>query len=192
MDSFESLKDIWLTKNTAVLPDPEAMEIAIKKYKNSKKRNVTLLAIAAILLVPAFFIIIFAMPMDVWTTVLGEVLISAGLLMTLFLKLKTLKKTSTYEALSNDEFLKKIKSATAAKSKTNVVQLLAMNAIYFGYSFFIYDSLKNDCKLMVITYILITLFSLSMYFIFRPLSQKKSKEKAEKLLKNISELHKQL
>ncbi len=92
MDSFENIKQIWTSEKALDLPNSKEIISAIESYHSSKKRNIYLLiAILILCLIIFVFVIVFNKPL-VWTTILGEILISIGFIFRNFYKTENFKK----------------------------------------------------------------------------------------------------
>jgi small-conductance mechanosensitive channel len=192
MDSFESLKEIWLSDKACKLMDSNDINKEITEFQSKKKRNVYLLFLSSVFLLLIFILIIIFYKHNLWTTTLGEILILISVFLVLFLKLKTLKKVNKNELKSNQDFLENLKISVKKKSKINRLQIFTLFLLTFGYGFFIYEQVYDSQILMLVCYIILILFVAGMYFIFKPFTEKLSRKKSERLLKNINKLSNQL
>jgi divalent metal cation (Fe/Co/Zn/Cd) transporter len=195
MDSFESLKEIWLSEKACKLMDSNDINKEITEFQSKKKRNVYLLFLSSVFLLLIFILIIIFYKHNLWTTTLGEILILISVFLVLFLKLKTLKtlkKVNKNELKSNQDFLENLKISVKKKSKINRLQIFTLFLLTFGYGFFIYEQVYDSQILMLVCYIILILFVAGMYFIFKPFTEKLSRKKSERLLKNINKLSNQL
>lgn len=190
MDDFENVKHIWNSKNTLDTPDLEQIQTVIKKYQSKKKRNAFLLTALFISCGILFnLIIIFHNPL-LWTTTFGEILILIGFISGMILKLNTLKSITKNELKSNKAFLEDlIKVSIQKKSKVNWLQIISVLLIAIGYGFFIYEEIKENQTELILSYFGIALFSLGMYFIFRPFIKRNSIKKIQKMLEEIEDLN---
>ncbi len=192
MDSFENIKQIWTSEKALDLPNSKEIKSAIESYHSSKKRNIYLLiAILILCLIIFVFVIVFNKPL-LWTTTLGEILISIGFISGISIKLKTLRKTTQNELKSNKDFLEDLKIAIQKKSEINSLQIIAALFISVGYGFFIYETVRNNKTVMIFSYLGITLFVSGIYFVIRPFAKNISRKKSEKLLKDIEAIKSQI
>tara|TARA_R110001592_G_scaffold261500_1_gene526375 strand:+ start:2302 stop:2874 length:573 start_codon:yes stop_codon:yes gene_type:complete len=190
MDDFENLKQLWNSKNTLDIPNLKQIQTVIKKYQRKKKRNIYLL-IALLILCCIVLILVFTFHKPLlWTTTFGEILISIGFILGMILKLSTLKSITKNELKSNKAFLEDlIKVSIKKKPKANWLQIISALLIAIGYGFFIYEEIKENQTELILSYFGITLFSLGMYFIFRPFIKRNSKKKIKKMLEGIENLN---
>lgn len=189
MDDFLKLQDLWNAPNQEDVSNLEQLRGSIKKYQHRKKRNarwVTLLfLLCGLALVPIF---IFYKP-SAWTTTFGEVLMVLGFGSGLVLKLKSLQKIAQAELQTNKAFLQDLlKTVDPKQQKFNWHLVISVLLLATGYAFFIYESLKGNLVHLILCDIGIAIFTLGLYFVFRPFVKKISKSKAEKLLKEIHDL----
>jgi len=189
MDDFKDIKQLWHSQNTLGIPDIEQIQTIIKKYQSKKKRNVFLVTALFIACGIGFILIIFLHKPLLWTATFGEILISIGFLLGLILKLKTLKNITKIEMKSNKDFLEDlIKASNQKKSKANWHLILSVLLLAIGYGFFVYEEIKDNQSELILSYLIIVLFTLVMYFIFRPFIKRKSKKKIQKMLDEIEKL----
>ena len=189
MDDFENIKQLWNSKNTLDIPDLEQIQTVIKKYQSKKKRNAFLLTALFVLCGIGFVLIIILHNSLHWTTTLGEILIFIGFILGMILKLNTLKSIAQNELKSNKDFLIDLITVSAQKkSKTNWLQIISALLLAIGYGFFIYKEIKENQIELILSYLGIALFTLGMYFVFRPFVRKISKNKIEKMIEAIQNL----
>lgn len=191
MDDFESLKEVWQSQKQPTMPTPDTINAAIKSYQTRKKRNVIMLTLAALLLIPCLLLTFYFTPHVSSTTVMGEVSMSIGLLLTVILKFRTLKTTTSNEMLTNKAFLQKLKNSVDTRSKINDMQICAVALICIGYALYIYDSIKGNPFVVFGSYTAIAGFGVMMYTIFRPFAERKAHQNSEVLLRKISEIEKE-
>lgn len=189
MDDFKNIKELWNSQNNLLTPNINQIEKIIKDYQIKKKRNVFLVTALFIACGIGFLMIIFLYKSSYWTTIVGEVLISLGFLLGLILKLKSLKKINNNEMKSNKDYLEDLtKVFNRKKPKTNLLQIISVSLLSIGYGFFIYEEIKTNQNELILSFIGILIFSLGMYYFFRPFINRKSKKKIEKLLDAIHQL----
>ena len=180
---FEDIKQVWNSKNSMDIPNLEHIQVRIKKYQNTKKRNALFITALFILCGIAFILIMLLHKSSLWTTYLGEILIAIGFLSGLILKLKTFKKIIKNELKSNKDFLEDlIKGTYQRKSKANWHLILSVLFLAIGYGFFIYEDIRDKPSELILSYLGIALFVCGMYFIFRPFMRRNSKRKIQKMI----------
>lgn len=185
MDELENLKLIWKTEKTNALPNSEVAKSLIKKYQSAKKRNLFLLiALAFSCLIIFIWTIVFKIPSP-WTTILGEVLIFLGLIITLLLKMHSLKNATKNEQKTNRQFLEDLKNSTGNRSQINLMQRTGVFMLSVGFGFYIYETVCNDPTKLVLTYLGIVLYVIFIYFVFRPLARKGTDQRINRLLEKI-------
>jgi 1,4-dihydroxy-2-naphthoate octaprenyltransferase len=186
MNDFEDIKQLWDSNNTLDMPNLEQTQTVIKKYQSKKKQNAFLVTILFILCGIAFVLIIILHNPSLWTTTVGEILILIGFISGIILKLKTLKSISKNELKSNKDFLEDlIKIGIQNKTKLNWHLIISVLLLVIGYGFFIYEKIKENKTELILSYLGIALFTLGMYFIFRPFVRKISNNKVEKMIEAI-------
>lgn len=189
MNNFEDIKQLWNSNNTRDLPNLEQMESVIKKYQTKKKRNI-FLVIALLISCGVLFTLVFIFHKPLlWTTTFGEILMALGLILGLIIKLNTLKNITRNELKPNKYFLEDLIKTSAQKhSKTNWHIIISVLLIAIGYGFFIYEGIRGNQTELILSYFGIALFTLVMYFIFRPFMKRSSKNKTKKMLEAIEKL----
>jgi len=189
MDDFEDIKQLWNSKNTLDIPNLEQIQTVIKKYQSKKKRNAFLVTALFISCGIAFILIIILHNPVLWTTTVGEILILIGFISGMILKLNTLKSLTKNELKSNKDFLKDlIKVSVQKKGKVNWHLIISVLLLAIGYGFFIYEEIRENQTELILSYLRIVLFTLGMYFIFRPFIRKITKNKIEKMIEAIQNL----
>ncbi|MEZ5026721.1 MAG: hypothetical protein R2739_09090 [Chitinophagales bacterium] len=185
MDELENIKLIWKTEKANALPNSEVVKSLIKKYQSAKKRNLFLLiALALACLIIFIWTIAFQTPSP-WTTILGEVLIFLGLIITLSLKILSLKNATKNEQKTNRQFLEDLKKSTGNQSQIKLIQRAGVLMLSVGFGFYIYKIVSNDLTKLVLTYAGIVLYVIFIYFVFRPLVMKKTEQRINRLLEKI-------
>ncbi|WP_312509447.1 hypothetical protein [Chryseobacterium culicis] len=192
MDDFEKIKDIWSSEKSIHLPDSEEIKSNIQQYKSSKRRNMYLLAVAAFLCLATIIVVIISCKADHYTKVVGEVLIFLGILIVLFIKVRSLKKSNISELTSNKVFLDNLKNSTLRKSKTSALHMVAFVLIGAGYAFYMYMYVLDNKLLMIFSYSALVIFLLFMYFIFRPFTERISRRKVKRLIDTIEGIKAQI
>ncbi len=188
MDQFDSIKELWLSEAGTSLPEPGQIQRAVEKYHSSKKRNIYILIVLLCLCFITLILAVLFTKATLWSTTFGEALIFSGFSLTLFLKLRTLRRANENEIKSNLHFLADLQKGISKKQKINLLQLLAFFALGIGYGLFIYQEVFKDPSLLIWTYLAILAYLIFMYVVFRPFSQKISRRKAERLLEDIREI----
>lgn len=189
MDDFEDIKQLWNSKNTLDISNLDHVQTLIKKYQSKKKRNVLVVTALFILCGLGFILIIILHKPILWTTTFGEIIIAIGFLLGLSLKLKTLKNITKNELKSNKDFLEDlIMESKQKKPNDNWHLILSILLLAIGYGFFIYEAIKDNHTEVILSYLGIALFTLGMYFVFRPFLKRISKRKIKKILEGIEEL----
>lgn len=192
MDGFEKIRQIWLSEETAPLYDLKKIEEAIKEYQSSRKKNIYILIAMAFLCLISVSLIVFFVKIDHYTRILGGISFLAGLVMVLILKIKSLNNVNAAELFSNQEFLNELQKKTSKRTRMNYFQITTFILIGIGYALFIYEDISGNVLMMVFSYVLLVVFLLFMYFIFRPFTQKVSKKKITKLLEKIEDIKSQI
>ncbi|MGV6845638.1 MAG: hypothetical protein ACWA42_05880, partial [Lutibacter sp.] len=81
---------------------------------------------------------------------------------------------------SNKDYLEDLtKVFNRKKPKTNLLQIISVSLLSIGYGFFIYEEIKTNQNELILSFIGILIFSLGMYYFFRPFINRKSKKKIE-------------
>lgn len=189
MDDFENMKQIWNSKNNLNIPEIIDIQNIIKRYQNKKRRNAFLLTVSFIICGLLFILIVLFYQYQLWTTIFGEALILIGFILGLMLKVNTLKSVNKSIMKSNKVFLEYLSKVTAErKTKVNWLQLVSVFLLTIGYGFFIYEEIKDNKTEFILVYSGMLVFVLSMYFIFRPMMKRNSKNKIQKMLNEIESL----
>lgn len=189
MDDFEDIKQLWNSKNTLDLPNLKQMQSVIKKYQARKKQNISFV-ISLIILCGITFTLVFIFHKPLyWTTPFGEILIALGFILVLIIKLNTLKKITKNELKSNKVFLEDlIKGSIHKKSKANWYLIISVLLLAIGCGFFIYEVIRDNQTELILSYLGLAIYTLVMYFIFRPFKKRRSKNKTKKMLEAIEKL----
>ncbi|WP_027418815.1 hypothetical protein [Crocinitomix catalasitica] len=189
MDDFDDLKQLWNTHDSVDIPNLEQMQTVIAKYQKTKKRNAFLATTLFIFCGLAFIAIILLQKQTFWTTIFGEMMILSGFVSGIILKLNSLKNITNHQLKPNKDYLQDLSNTTHRKMKHASWHLiLSVLLLVIGYGFFIYEKLQANQTTLILSYIGIGLFTLGLYFIFRPLVNKISHNKIEKMIKEIEDL----
>lgn len=189
MDDFENIKELWNSNRKLNILDTGQIQTVIKNFQAKKKRNAflnTIFFIACGVILP--LIVIFYKPL-LWTTTFGEILIAIGFLSGIALKFRTLRNLTQDELKSNRDFLENLIIKSKQKgSKMNWHLIVSVLFLAVGYGFFIYQEVRDNQFHLILTYSGITLFTLVMFFIFRPFVKRNSENKVQKMLDEIEAL----
>ncbi|RFC54274.1 hypothetical protein [Brumimicrobium aurantiacum] len=187
MDDFDVMKKVWNSNSNSDVSTPTQIHSAIKKFKQKKKRNAFWVTASFILCALAFIVVLILLrPME-WTTIIGVISILIAFILGIFQKLKSLKSITKTELKSNKEFLEQMVDS-AQFTKTNWLQIFTILLFAVGYALFIYEGIKDSFIEMCLSYLGIILFSVFMYFVFRPYMRTVSQHKVKKMTEIIQDL----
>lgn len=186
MHSFDDIKQIWLAQDAHVLPDAQEIIGICKKYRSVRIRNLRLMIAATVLLAGIMLLVVAYGGAKLWTTSVGEILIFLAILLVLYYKVQSLRIVKSHELKTNQEFINHLR--TVDDKHRFQRQIIPMGVLIIAYAFFIFEFLIGDPWMLVAGYIALIVFSLGMWFLYRPWANRRFDRKKERLLSQINEL----
>src|SRR5215213_5687445 len=106
MENFEQLREVWLTADTAKLPEARGLLHTAKSYRMKQwLRSAGVLALVIILLATMVWVL-FGYHSRLVSTRIGEAFFLAALFIMLTVQLRSLKRLSEARFYNNSEFLR--------------------------------------------------------------------------------------
>jgi DMSO/TMAO reductase YedYZ heme-binding membrane subunit len=193
MDNFEDLKQIWLSQKTADLPSVGEMRKLISVEKNRNRRKISFSIAAIVVLLVFMALIMFFSEAKLLSTLLGEALMLAAIFILLTSRINSLRRAFRNENISNREFIEKLKSDIERLTNDwNTVQKTGFAFIGAGYMLFLYESVYQNTRAMIIGYSITVIFLSAAWFFLRPLANRRKLEKKELLLEKTENLSQQI
>lgn len=193
MDSFEEIKSLWHTNETANLSQQAEIEAAMRKYNQQRKRK-TFLAVALLVccLIILVFLISFA-TFNMWTTYFGILFWMGIALFSIYLKILKQNKFSTLETRSNNDFLialeKEENQTCTGKSKN---QGLLFIAWAIGFFFFIYEPASKNVTSLFIGYGALIVYIVAVWVFYIPIMTKRYQRNMQNIIAHINSLKSQI
>ena len=193
MESFEDIKQIWLSENAGDLPTIAEMRKTIAVEKNGHRRRIWFSIAAAVVLLVSMSSIMFFSEATLPSTRLGEALMLAAIFILLTSRINSLRRAFRMENISNREFIEKLKADIERLTNDwNAVQKAGFICISGGYLLFLYESVYQNRQAMMIGYSLAIIMLAAAWFFLRPFANRRKLEKKELLLEKIENLSQQI
>ena len=192
MDSFEEIQNLWLSEKADILPNSDQIKNLVSKYNSVKNRNIWFLLILLFLCFVTMVLVVIFYEDRKFTTIFGEILIFIALFVTIIFKLQKLRTVKDNELKNSQDFLKDLEFSTHQKSKFNPLQILALILFGIGYGFFIYETVKGNPQQMWLCYAAVIIYILLMYFVVKPIFEKKNKKQNLEFLSKIEKIKEDL
>lgn len=185
MEDFNDLKTLWQKENASVLPEAKEVTVLIQKFQQRRKRNLKLMIATAVFL--AFIMILVTVNSDeYWTTVVGEVLIFASILLMIIQKIQSLKKVQSHISKTNAEYLDHLKNINHRERFKN--QLFPMILLCVAYGFYIFSFVRDSALQIFIAYGILLLYFLFMWLVYRPWANRRFDAKSKVLHSKINQI----
>ncbi len=192
MDSFEDLKQLWLSEKTTNLPDFAQMRKMIAAEKNRHRRRIWFSVAAAVVLLILMIALVVFSEAKLLSTFFGEALMFAAIFILLTSRINSLRRAFRMENISNREFIEKLKfDIKRLTNDWNAVQKAGFICLGSGYLLFLYESVYQNRQAMMIGYSLAIIMLAAAWFFLRPFANRRKLEKKELLLKQIENLSQQ-
>ena len=192
MDNFEALKQIWLSEKGKDLPGFAELRKAISAEKNQSRKRIRLSILATVVLLIFMCLAAAFSEAKFLSTLIGEALMFTSIFILLTSRINSLRRSFRNENCSNREFIEKLKTdIERLKNDWNGVQKICFVFLGFGYLLFLYESVYQNRKAMIIGYTLTIIVLSAMWFFLRPFANRRKLEKKEYLLEKIGILSQQ-
>jgi len=188
MDNLNELKEIWLTAKTKTLPDAAEIVETIKNYRLKEIVKIISFSLFTLGLLATMIWVLIDYKSQLITTRAGEVFILIGIFILLTMNAKALKRSFSLNNYSNEAFLTYLKKEQLKlidyQKRTQKAGFIIASS---GLLLYIYEGVRHSISILIISYIVVSLWIAISWFIIRPYSLKR---KTQKLLEKIATLEK--
>src|ERR1700757_1190433 len=169
MDNLNDLKQLWQTADTGSLPNSAQMMQMVKKFRSQKLGKKLRVIVIAILLTAVMLTVMFFYSSSLIITRMGEVLMIAACGVLIFTNMRSMRRFYNLNDCSNKEFIEFLEQTRLNQvyyyKKTQVVGLLLSSA---GLLLYLYEFVRRDVWLFIITYTLSAAYISVLWFVVRP------------------------
>ncbi|MDB5230949.1 MAG: hypothetical protein JWN76_1754 [Chitinophagaceae bacterium] len=190
MDNLSEIKNIWLSANLTSLPQTGEMMKTIKRYRLKLVLKKTGMILLTLILAAVMIWVVCVYHSQLLVTRIGEACIFIALVILLIINTGTLVRVSAIKNCTNSEFLEYLKAArrrqTIFQQRTQVLGLSFASA---GLCLYLFEAVRKDIQLAILTYTLAISWLALNWFVFRPrVNRKKAKELNERIekIQNLS------
>ena len=192
MDNLDNIRSLWVSARTSMLPEPDAVILAAKKYKNAALfRTVRLLAYAFILTLLLIILWCYTNPKMISTS-LGEGFLLLAILILIGTNLNTLHRFYYTRDLNNTEFIAFLKKTHERQlfyhSRTQVLGLCCTTV---GILLYLFETANQHAAGLAL-YIAVLIFLIILWLFIRPAVFKKQSAKLQLLIKQMENLASQI
>ena len=192
MDNLDELKKIWLSADTAVVPDAAEMLQAIRKYRNGNLWKKVVLVVAAALLTGILVMVVFLYRSAMVSTRIGEAcMILAGLLL-LYGNMRSVGRLYKVKDHSNKEFITYLEQVQRNRAYYhNRTQVIGMLLVCAGLLLYVYEMVSTHLLWAIVAYAFILVYMGVIWLVVRPRAYARQQNKLQETIKKMTELAKQ-
>jgi len=193
MDNLTDLKAIWHTAKTDSLPTSAEMLKLIKQFRRQRLKKKWMIIIGASFLTVVMVFGMITYHSKLLTTLIGEVLIIASMVLLAATNIKSLKRFYQLDDCSNLEFLDFIEQTRQNQiyyyKKTQVAIMLLCSV---GLLLYMYELASRHQSWFIGIYAGISVYLLVIWLVVRPYFFKKNAKKLSNVRIRLEKLSKQL
>ena len=184
MDHFEQLKDIWRSHDSDRMPSLTSINHAIKAYQKEKRKNTAFIVLLLLMCILAMIYVMMQYHSHFWSTRIGEVLFVLIAIYLVISKYALLQKNVRDEILNTNEYLDDLKKKTQKTAYNKIHPILYM-VLASAFSLYVYEMLSQNKTRLITGYTLLFLFLSFMWFVYRPIMERRQNHKIQTLLNKI-------
>jgi hypothetical protein len=193
MDSFNDIKQAWLSARVNSLPDASSMVRSIKNYRLKRRFKLIAVFVFTLILIGTMIWVLVDYKSHLITTRIGEVLMFISLFTILSLTIKSLKRLTALNAFSNEAFLQHLKlELVKLLDFQKRIQSTGFFIASFGLLLYIFEGVYRQSSRLFIVYSLVVAWLAVMWFIVRPFSIRKKTKKLNEKIVQLEKIIKQL
>ena len=193
MDNFNDIKKIWLTANVSVLPKADEVVKTIKRYRFKHGIINGALILFTMIMVAVMCWVLFAYKSHLLVTRIGEVFFFIAMFILLGTHVKSLRRISTQENYSNDEFINFLKQEQVRQiSFQKRTQVIGFAFASIGLILYIFEMVYHHTVVLIVAYLLTGIWIAVSWLIIRPLSIKRKTKKLTETIEKLERLSTQL
>jgi hypothetical protein len=192
MEDLTDIKNIWRTAEVNKLPDAEQIVRFIKRYRF--KQLVKKAALVLIMLLMTILMLQTAIyGSNSSITRIGETCIFIGYFILILSNANSLRRAFNQVNRSNQEFIEYLRQAQRGRLYFyEKVQPFTFVIMTLGLFLCVFESVRKDFGLMLIVYSAMTVILIVMWFIVRPLINKKRTKKLKETIARLEVLQSDL
>lgn len=193
-NSFEDIKDIWLSAQSRV-PDIDLVKEQISNLRKKKNSQVMrwYISVSAFALLVIFYVIYTDKLNSIYESISEFILLFTGSFL-LYHSWTSVKFHKSEYLLSSQEFLQHMKSkANGQNKKRIIVNCFSLSLFVTALFIYSFEKISVSNTTITVTFLLFLFINFLIWMVIRPLYEKKSREKtasfistAEKLLQDIN------
>lgn len=192
MDNLNDLKAIWHTAKLNGLPDSEEMVSMIKAYRNKTLRKLLFIILSASAMVLLMLFAGYAYQFKFLSSKIGEGLIIFSGLILIATNLNSLNRFYKLKVCSNKEYLAFLEQTRLRQLfYFKYTQVAGLVFSFTGLILYLYELVYKNIMLMSVSYLLLVIYFVAIFFYFRPKTHKKGAAKLHAELEQARRISKQ-